>query len=78
MFRQKSLILFVVSTALLLDNMLFMVIVPIITSILNPDRIDQSQEASNGSTSLLNPEDENISIGILFASKAIVQLIGML
>ena len=47
-----------------------MVIVPIITTILNP----------NGETSIPNitnfVQDEDISIGLLFASKAIVQLLG--
>ncbi|CBY37008.1 unnamed protein product, partial [Oikopleura dioica] len=86
--KQKNLILFIVSTALLLDNMLFMVIVPIITPILarGLDALNtyRKNEAKNMPCSLnmlfrkiWQPKkgSEDISIGILFASKAIVQLI---
>ena len=87
-----------VSTALLLDNMLFMVIVPIITQIL---ALDEPQQPGSSiiinrpslailltwldlgdagpflnETSMSSNESENMSIGILFASKAIVQLLG--
>ena len=78
-----------VSTALLLDNMLFMVIVPIITQILNMGRKGKVDEPKNDWTLTLDnlgeagpflnetsEESEDISIGILFASKAIVQLLG--
>jgi len=57
------------------DNMLFMVIVPIITSILNPDRNNPTVTPHN--TTKTFDENEDISIGILFASKAIVQLLGI-
>ena len=86
-----------VSTALLLDNMLFMVIVPIITQILALDEPQQPGSSIINRPSLANlltrldlgeagpflnetsmpsGESEDISIGILFASKAIVQLLG--
>lgn len=97
----------VVSTALLLDNMLFMVIVPIIGTILNPDGVNEttqleldansvikhSMDAENDYQRAINRSvgydiavrtkshfdtsqgSEDISIGVLFASKAIVQLI---
>nr|AVK72351.1 synaptic vesicular acetylcholine transporter [Meara stichopi] len=69
---QKKLALCVVCVALLLDNMLYMVIVPIIPYYLHKGTI----EVRNGTE--VNDEftgGETASIGILFASKAIVQLI---
>ena len=100
-FRQKTLILMVVSTALLLDNMLFMVIVPIITTILYPDQANETVRMAMETNSILQTNmdiegeferainrsvgydvpvhrkthfdtsqgSEDISIGVLFASK---------
>lgn len=82
---QRKLILVIVSIALLLDNMLYMVIVPII-----PDYLryvgawgkEESSEISieNGTVGLSSkpiPRDhhgQDQATGVLFASKAIVQL----
>ncbi|XP_015123217.1 vesicular acetylcholine transporter isoform X3 [Diachasma alloeum] len=69
---QKKLILVIVSIALLLDNMLYMVIVPIIPDYLkfigafdNPDGTPNNDTGHHGQDS---------ATGVLFASKAIVQL----
>ncbi|XP_056308639.1 probable vesicular acetylcholine transporter-B [Danio aesculapii] len=63
--RQRRLLLVVVCVALLLDNMLYMVIVPII-----PDYLaDLRGERGNSSADL------DIQIGVLFASKALLQLL---
>lgn len=71
---QRKLILIIVSIALLLDNMLYMVIVPII-----PDYLryvgswdDEDEYFANGTTKKHNHHDT--ATGFLFASKAIVQL----
>lgn len=80
---QRKLILVIVSTALLLDNMLYMVIVPII-----PDYLrfigawgeEDQLQALNESRYHVKPhhrehaEGEDSATGLLFASKAIVQL----
>ena len=94
---QKKLIMTIVCVALLLDNMLYMVIVPIITEYFKPEesilgeKIFYTTQAStlyNQSsftkkplhttftkpTTPKNPSNEDGLIGILFASKAIVQL----
>ncbi|XP_057704868.1 probable vesicular acetylcholine transporter-B [Corythoichthys intestinalis] len=69
--RENRIILVIVCVVLLLDNMLYMVIVPII-----PDYLEGLQKASdaggNGSSSEGNFD---VQIGVLFASKAIVQLL---
>ncbi|XP_063987057.1 vesicular acetylcholine transporter [Diachasmimorpha longicaudata] len=69
---QKKLVLVIVSIALLLDNMLYMVIVPIIPDYLkyigafdNPDGTPNNASGHHGQDS---------ATGVLFASKAIVQL----
>lgn len=70
---QRKLILVIVSIALLLDNMLYMVIVPII-----PDYLryigswDDEEENMNATQKMHNHHDS--ATGFLFASKAIVQL----
>lgn len=73
---QRRLILVIVCIALLLDNMLYMVIVPII-----PDYLryigtwDEDPNAQN--TTVRGPKDhhgQDSATGFLFASKAIVQL----
>lgn len=71
---QRKLILVIVSIALLLDNMLYMVIVPII-----PDYLryvgswdDEEEDLSNSTNKIHNHHDS--ATGFLFASKAIVQL----
>lgn len=78
---QRKLILVIVSIALLLDNMLYMVIVPII-----PDYLryigayeDLSQPSGNvtvppGTPQKHDHHGQDSATGILFASKAIVQL----
>ncbi|KAL2083573.1 hypothetical protein ACEWY4_021346 [Coilia grayii] len=79
--RQRRIILVIVCVALLLDNMLYMVIVPII-----PDYLEglerQAEHAhpvlyknnSNGTTHKVGKENFDVEIGVLFASKAILQL----
>lgn len=79
---QRKLILVIVSIALLLDNMLYMVIVPII-----PDYLKEIEDAEKGIVSnpgnVSNTPDGSVqsfhhgqdsATGILFASKAIIQL----
>jgi len=99
--RQRRLIMIIVCIALLLDNMLYMVIVPIIpvyldsigawkssssstplpTILTNISKIITTTIASNKLTTIQpnnNDDDDNnedIAIGTLFASKAIVQLL---
>ncbi|XP_077091586.1 putative vesicular acetylcholine transporter-B [Siphateles boraxobius] len=74
--RQRRVILVIVCVALLLDNMLYMVIVPII-----PDYLTDLENAqalrtnSNSSLSRATRENLDIQIGVLFASKAILQLL---
>lgn len=73
---QRKLILVIVSIALLLDNMLYMVIVPII-----PDYLryvgswddDEEYGASENNTNKVHNHHDSAT-GFLFASKAIVQL----
>lgn len=91
--NQKRLILVIVSIALLLDNMLYMVIVPIIPDYLNyigawdDDEVDyvitQAPVVRNVTNSLAAPPTtfktlhhpgQESATGLLFASKAIVQL----
>ncbi|CAF1078563.1 unnamed protein product [Adineta steineri] len=83
--RQRRLIMVIVCIALLLDNMLYMVIVPII-----PDYLQSigawgkssnvsKPIASNGKvTTVTNDDDdsaEDVAVGTLFGSKAIIQLL---
>ncbi|XP_043912455.1 vesicular acetylcholine transporter [Protopterus annectens] len=86
--RQRRLILVIVCVALLLDNMLYMVIVPImpdyLESLQSKARASQAPKETNSSFSnvtrgILRPrypaENEDIKLGVLFASKAILQLL---
>ena len=85
---QRILVLIIVSCALLLDNMLYMVIVPIIPDYLRKvnawdtrTSYGQKNELKNGawvnSTYITDTyyEGEDTSLGFLFASKAFIQLI---
>ena len=82
---QKKLTLVIACVALLLDNMLYMVIVPIITVYFVPDEGDIDVTTPSGNltinrgsgftpTPTSEPSNEDALTGILFASKAIVQL----
>nr|XP_033798846.1 vesicular acetylcholine transporter [Geotrypetes seraphini] len=82
----RRLILVIVCIALLLDNMLYMVIVPIIPDYILSFRkggqeqtLNVSENSSNASKPILRAgyptENEDIKIGVLFASKAILQLL---
>lgn len=82
---QRRFVLVIVCIALLLDNMLYMVIVPIIPDYLRSIGAWDSVEATyppdydNSTNATLTPmsvvyKNEDIAIGVLFASKAIVQL----
>ncbi|XP_061397114.1 vesicular acetylcholine transporter [Musca vetustissima] len=82
--NQRRLVLVIVSIALLLDNMLYMVIVPIIPDYLREigsfevDEVTQAPVRDNR-TGLILPvhhdhHGQDSATGILFASKAIVQL----
>ncbi|XP_006630348.1 probable vesicular acetylcholine transporter-A [Lepisosteus oculatus] len=71
--RQRRIILVIVCVALLLDNMLYMVIVPIIPDYLL--YLEKEQSSGNSSSSVNNTENLDIKIGVLFASKAILQLL---
>ncbi|XP_049531869.1 vesicular acetylcholine transporter [Anopheles darlingi] len=78
---QRKLILVIVSIALLLDNMLYMVIVPIIPDYLRyigSWGIEEPLNASAPTTAFTphtsNHHGQDTATGILFASKAIVQL----
>lgn len=100
--RQRRLLLVIVCLALLLDNMLYMVIVPIVPDFVAtmgssahhqgaPQHLQQQPPASaanrsdgggwpsNASKPLLRPrypaDNDDIKIGVLFASKAILQLL---
>lgn len=79
--RQKRIILVIVCVVLLLDNMLYMVIVPIIPVYLEElqKAADRSQTAAvhTNSTNTTKGEKGNfdLQIGVLFASKAILQLL---
>ncbi|XP_048362208.1 vesicular acetylcholine transporter [Sphaerodactylus townsendi] len=84
--RQRRLLLVIVCVALLLDNMLYMVIVPIVPDFV---AIMQQQQAAGGtanvsgganaSRAMLRPrfpaENLDLKIGVLFASKAMLQLL---
>ncbi|XP_058650135.1 probable vesicular acetylcholine transporter-B [Onychostoma macrolepis] len=73
--RQRKLILVIVCVALLLDNMLYMVIVPIIPDYLADLETEQAARThANSSVSRANRDNLDIQIGVLFASKAILQL----
>ncbi|XP_002740762.1 vesicular acetylcholine transporter-like [Saccoglossus kowalevskii] len=87
---QKKLVLVIVCIALLLDNMLYMVIVPIIPNYLRSVDAWKTVQTSyqlnttfnwslvNGSgptETTIEYQNEDISLGVLFASKAIVQLL---
>lgn len=79
---QRKLILVIVSIALLLDNMLYMVIVPIIPDYLRyvgavEDEEELLEAGRTNSSVTPRPRDhhgQDTSTGLLFASKAIVQL----
>ncbi|XP_078284485.1 putative vesicular acetylcholine transporter-A [Rhinoraja longicauda] len=88
--RQRKILLVIVCIAMLLDNMLYMVIVPIIPDYLETIRtyklvyLPFPTNGTNGSSvnstrrAVLerNPNpNEDIQIGVLFASKAILQLL---
>lgn len=91
--KQKKLILIIVCIALLLDNMLYMVIVPIIPQYLRDiNSWKTHQEGGNMSVVTVNTtgrmeriwtrvggrvvyEGEESAVGVLFASKAMVQLL---
>lgn len=68
---QRKLVLVIVSVALLLDNMLYMVIVPIIPHYLK--YADSDGEEGN-TTVPTSHHGQDSATGVLFASKAIVQL----
>ncbi|XP_065128931.2 probable vesicular acetylcholine transporter-B [Paramisgurnus dabryanus] len=78
--RQRRVILVIVCIALLLDNMLYMVIVPIIPDYLTDledaraahFHANSTSDRANHGTS--NRGDLDVQIGVLFASKAILQL----
>ncbi|KAJ3607641.1 hypothetical protein NHX12_024692 [Muraenolepis orangiensis] len=75
--QQRRIMLVIVCVALLLDNMLYMVIVPII-----PDYLADLERSAH-QPSVLRPngtsdgtgDNLDVQIGVLFASKAIVQLL---
>ncbi|XP_062330979.1 probable vesicular acetylcholine transporter-B [Osmerus eperlanus] len=83
--QQRRIILVIVCVALLLDNMLYMVIVPIIPDYLADLEIEQAEHVHviihlNSSTNSTNQAKSNkdhldVQIGVLFASKAILQLL---
>lgn len=72
---QRKLILVIVSIALLLDNMLYMVIVPIIPDYLRyVGSWDDDEDYGLNSTEAKKHNHHDSATGFLFASKAIVQL----
>lgn len=83
--RQRRIILVIVCVALLLDNMLYMVIVPIIPDYLADLESEQSEHvhvvmhpntsANSTSQDKSNRDNLDVQIGVLFASKAILQLL---
>lgn len=83
--QQRRIIFVIVCVALLLDNMLYMVIVPIIPDYLADLESEQTEHvhvvihpnSSINSTNQAKSNKDNldIQIGVLFASKAIVQLL---
>ncbi|KHJ93018.1 hypothetical protein OESDEN_07078 [Oesophagostomum dentatum] len=87
--NQKKLVLVIVSVALLLDNMLYMVIVPIIPKYLRDIHAyqvefygyhNETERLPNGSGIVravgakIDYKDEDIELGWLFASKAMLQI----
>ncbi|XP_063077153.1 probable vesicular acetylcholine transporter-B [Engraulis encrasicolus] len=78
--RQRRIILVIVCVALLLDNMLYMVIVPIIPEYLADleSAEEHAYEATHVNSSgkfKSNRDNLDVQIGVLFASKAILQLL---
>ncbi|XP_014603388.1 PREDICTED: vesicular acetylcholine transporter [Polistes canadensis] len=72
---QRKLVLVIVSVALLLDNMLYMVIVPIIPHYLKyVGAFGNDGEEGNETSSPAVHHGQDSATGVLFASKAIVQL----
>ncbi|XP_011882091.1 PREDICTED: vesicular acetylcholine transporter [Vollenhovia emeryi] len=72
---QRKLILVIVSVALLLDNMLYMVIVPIIPDYLKfVGAFGPVEETEVNTTGPPEHHGQDSATGVLFASKAIVQL----
>lgn len=86
---QKKLVLVIVSVALLLDNMLYMVIVPIIPKYLRDIHAyavefygyhNETERFPNGTVLVravgakIDYKDEDIELGWLFASKALIQI----
>ncbi|XP_012678150.1 probable vesicular acetylcholine transporter-A [Clupea harengus] len=77
--RQRRIVLVIVCMALLLDNMLYMVIVPIIPEYLA--ELESEQEHAFAASHSVNAsfksnkDNLDVQIGILFASKAILQLL---
>ncbi|EPB70681.1 hypothetical protein ANCCEY_10234 [Ancylostoma ceylanicum] len=87
--NQKKLVLVIVSVALLLDNMLYMVIVPIIPKYLRDIHAyavefygyhNETERLPNGTVIVravgakIDYKDEDIELGWLFASKALIQI----
>ncbi|XP_061519971.1 probable vesicular acetylcholine transporter-B [Phycodurus eques] len=86
--RQRRIILVIVCVALLLDNMLYMVIVPIIPDYLADLENEQSEHVhvvlhpngsahgnGTGASQAQSNNNLDVQIGVLFASKAILQLL---
>lgn len=83
--QQRRIILVIVCVALLLDNMLYMVIVPIIPDYLADLESEQAEYVhviihpnssdNNTDQSKSNKDNLDVQIGVLFASKAILQLL---
>ncbi|KAI4498830.1 hypothetical protein M0802_006005 [Mischocyttarus mexicanus] len=71
---QRKLVLVIVSVALLLDNMLYMVIVPIIPHYLKYVGTFGDESEENNETGIPVHHGQDSATGVLFASKAIVQL----
>ncbi|XP_012283555.1 vesicular acetylcholine transporter [Orussus abietinus] len=71
---QRKLVLVIVSVALLLDNMLYMVIVPIIPDYLKYVGAFDDDPVEVNSTGPPSHHGQDSATGVLFASKAIVQL----
>ncbi|XP_076830996.1 putative vesicular acetylcholine transporter-A [Brachyhypopomus gauderio] len=81
--RQRRIVLVIVCVALFLDNMLYMVIVPIVPDYLArlERESEHSREVMHANSSMnctqnqFETENFDLQIGVLFASKAILQLI---
>lgn len=71
---QRKLILVIVSLALLLDNMLYMVIVPILPDYLRKIGSWDDDEITDDNSTIKMHQHHDGATGFLFASKAIVQL----